>query len=78
VSRRLRFELDFPVTYEVTVLSHIDRSGGRRAYEFPGARELGPQRELSTGPILDVRPAEAEPWVGIATGRASGLPIDPE
>jgi hypothetical protein len=77
VSRRLRFELDFPVTYEVTVLSHIDRSGGRRAYEFPGARELGPLRELSTEP-LDVRPAAAEPWVGIATGRASGLPIDPE
>jgi hypothetical protein len=75
VSRRLRFELDFPVTYEVTVLSHIDRSGGRRAYEFPGARELGPLRELSTGPTLDVRPAE--PWVGIATGRASGQPFDP-
>lgn len=55
------------------MLSHIDRSGGRRVYEFPGARELGPQRELSTGPILDVTPAAAEPWVGVFTAGSYGV-----
>jgi hypothetical protein len=66
-------ELDFPVSYQVEQLGHVDRSGGRRAYGFPNAAPLEPQQEpsrrsLADHPIVAVTPDNGDPWIGVFYG----------
>jgi hypothetical protein len=72
MARRLETQFDFLVNYEVVQLERIDRSGGKRAYGYPGAHELDPHQELADRPILEVRPGRGEPWVGVFYGGEYG------
>jgi len=67
--------LDFVARYEVIVLERIPRSLDiPRAVSFPDAVSLDPQRELSNGVILEVRPAEGDPWIGVFEFGGYGSP----
>jgi hypothetical protein len=71
---RLLLELEFPVTYEVEQLDHIDRSGGRLAFGFPGAVLVNPHQDVAAGPILGVTPEAGDPWVGVFHGGGHRVP----
>jgi hypothetical protein len=61
-------ELHFPFVarYELTVLDWIERGADfQRVVGFPDAVPLDPQRELSSGVIVAVRPATGQPWIGL-------------
>jgi hypothetical protein len=70
VSRPLpiKFDFDFRANYEVEQLDRIDRSGGRRAYGYPGVLPVPLQQELADGPIVAVTPQAGEPWLGVFSG----------
>jgi hypothetical protein len=65
VSPPLGFEPGFPAHYQLVELDRIDRSGGTKAYAYPGARPVDRQQELAVAPILEVRPAGSNPWVAV-------------
>jgi hypothetical protein len=66
---------DFVSRYEVSVLERIARgSDYARVLSFPDAVPVDPQRELSDGVILGVRPAEGEPWIGVFEFGSQGSP----
>jgi hypothetical protein len=65
---------EFPVNYEVVALERIERLGGKRVLAFPGAQAVDPQQEQTAAPILEVRPAAAEPWIGIFYGEGYAAP----
>ncbi len=54
VSRRLDTQFEFLTHYEVLQLDRIDRSDGKRAFDYPDAVPLDPQQELADRPILEV------------------------
>jgi len=69
------FDLSFAARYELVPLERIPRTGEfGRAYGYPGAFALDPQQEMAAGPILGVRPAKGEPWVGVFAGGGYGVP----
>lgn len=72
--RRLDSQFDFLANYELLPIDRIDRSGGKQAYGFPDAVLLDPQQELADRPILEVRPARGDPWVGVFYGAQYGVP----
>ena len=77
MSPPLAFEPGFPVRYQLVELDRIDRSGGKKAYSYPGARPVDPQQELAVSPILEVRPAGSDPWVAIFSDlEAFSTPLD--
>lgn len=69
MARPPELTFEFPARFEITLLDRIERSFGR-VLGFPGAFELDPQRELSAGIVLGVRPAEGDPWLGVFEAEA--------
>jgi hypothetical protein len=63
--RRPELHFEFLARYEVSVLDRIRRAGAALVLSFPGAVELDDQREVSAGVVVEVVPAEGEPWVGV-------------
>lgn len=74
MARIIESQFDFIADYEVEQLVRIDRSDGVRVLGFPDAVPLDPQQEVADGPIIRVRPASGEPWVGVFYGGSYGSP----
>jgi hypothetical protein len=66
--RTLEWQFDYPARYEILALERIDRSGGKQAYSYPAGGQVDPSQELADKPILEVRPASGDPWVGVFYG----------
>ena len=66
--RALEWHFDYPARYEVLALERIDRSGGKRAFSYPAGTPIDPQQELAHRPILEIRPADGDPWIGVFYG----------
>ena len=75
VGRFLESEFAFPARYEIEQLRQVDRSTGMAIYGFPDAHALDPQQQQKADrPIILVRPAEGEPWVGVFYGGGYDYP----
>jgi hypothetical protein len=74
MARLIESQFEFVARYEVEQLERIDRHGVGQVLGFPDAISLDPQQELAEGPILRVRPAEGEPWVGVFSKGDFGFP----
>jgi hypothetical protein len=76
MGREPELHLDSPARYEVTLIERFRPrpydEGYDRALGFPGGEELDPQQELAEPPILAVRPAEGDPWIGTFWGGGYG------
>jgi hypothetical protein len=69
------FHFEFPKRFEIEIFERLrPRQGYSRALGFPGGLELDPQQELAEPPILGVRPADGEPWIGTFWGAGYGAP----
>ena len=55
----------FPARYEVVVHDRIPRAPGLPVWVLPGRTHPDAQQELATAPVLEVRPASGDRWVGI-------------
>ena len=58
-------EWPFPADYTIEISERIERLGIRRVLGYPGATPVEPNRELSSGAVLTVKPNHADAWVGI-------------
>ncbi len=76
MSAPIAFDIAFPTNYELVELDRIDRSGGKKAYSFPGSRPVDRQQELAVAPIVEVRPAEGDPWIAVFDG-VEGYAVPP-
>jgi hypothetical protein len=75
VGRFLESEFDFPARYEVEQLRQVDRSTSTAVYGFPDAHALDPQQQQKADrPIVLVRPAREESWVGVFYGGGYNYP----
>jgi hypothetical protein len=74
MARQPELVFEFPARYELTLLDRVRRSQVyRRAFSFPDAVPLDPERRLSAGVVLAVRPAAGEPWIGVFDYAFDGL-----
>jgi hypothetical protein len=63
--------LEFPARYDLVFHDRIPRALGLPSWELPAGKESDPQQELAAAPIVEVRPAESAPWVGIFFAEAA-------
>src|SRR5437868_4431274 len=74
MAKPIESQFEFVARYEVEQLERIERHGVERFLQFPGATPLHSQQELAAGPIVRVRPAESEAWVGVFRKGSYGYP----
>jgi hypothetical protein len=74
VPRDLDWQFDYPARYEVVALERLDRAGGKLAYSYPTGAVVPLTQETADRPILEVRPAQGSPWVGVFYGGQYGHP----
>ena len=78
MAKPIESQFEFVARYEVEQLERIERHGVERFLQFAGATPLHSQQELAAGPILRVRPAESEAWVGVFRKGSYGYPTRPD
>jgi hypothetical protein len=74
MARPIESQFEFVARYEVEQLERIDRRGVGAVLGFPDAVALDPQQEMAEGPILRIRPADGEPWIGVFRKGSYGFP----
>jgi hypothetical protein len=68
MARALESQFDYAAAYEVVALERTQHAGETRAYSYPGTAPVLGDQELADGPILEVRPANRPPWIGVFYG----------
>jgi hypothetical protein len=80
MGRKPDIHFEFPKRFEIEILERLrPRSDGTRSLGFPGGGELDPQQEVAEPevaepPIVAVRPADGDPWIGMFRGGGYGAP----